>query len=79
VSQGINGAAYALLALDAKPYLTANAAIRDQYVAYLLNAQLNNGGWALDGTNPDADTTAYVRIAGVGAVQNARAAPSLII
>ncbi|MDR1329389.1 MAG: S-layer homology domain-containing protein [Oscillospiraceae bacterium] len=58
VSQGINGAIFALIALDSKPYLTENAALRDQYVNYILGKEINGGGWALSGDKADPDITA---------------------
>ncbi|MDR2108581.1 MAG: DUF4430 domain-containing protein [Coriobacteriales bacterium] len=56
--QGINGSIFALLALDSKPYLSENTAIRNQYVQYLLEAEIPGGGWTLSGTTADPDVTA---------------------
>ncbi len=64
--QGINGAAFALLALDSADYAVPTAptgktqASREMYVDCLLQAELENGGWALSGTEADADLTAMV-------------------
>lgn len=64
IYQGINGPVFALLALDSKGYdmpqnLQAKTqATRDMYVKYILDKQLADGGWALSGTEADADITA---------------------
>ena len=56
--QGLNGAAYALLALDAGAY---ECPIRQDYVDYLLSLQLADGGWALGNFEvADSDVTAIV-------------------
>ena len=62
IYQGINGAAFALIALDSKNYsLPADAtATREQYLLTLLNAQLPDGGWALTGEVSEPDMTAMV-------------------
>jgi hypothetical protein len=60
VSQGINGAVFTLIALDSKPYLPENTALRGQYVSYILGEEIEGGGWALSGTRPDPDITAMV-------------------
>lgn len=66
VFQGINGPAFALLALDSGNYEipeneTFNAqATRDLYVEYILNAQLPEGGWALSGGEAEVDITAMM-------------------
>ena len=62
--QGINGAIFALLALDSGKYDVPAAAeggtqtTRDGLVAYILVQQLSDGGWALSGTSADPDVTA---------------------
>ncbi|MBQ9134155.1 MAG: S-layer homology domain-containing protein [Clostridia bacterium] len=53
--QGINGAIFALLALDSGEY---ESALREKYVDYILQKQLADGGWALSGESVDADVTA---------------------
>ena len=62
--QGVTGAAYALLALDCGNYKAVEyAALRSRYVAYLLDGQLDDGGFALteDKTAAaDPDVTAIV-------------------
>lgn len=62
--QGINGAIFALLALDSGKYDVPAAAeggtqtTRDGLMAYILAQQLSDGGWALSGTSADPDVTA---------------------
>lgn len=53
--QGVNGVLYALLALDSGSYSSTQ---RNGYVDAILAAQLDDGGWALSGTNGDTDVTA---------------------
>ena len=63
-SQGVNGAIFALLALDSKNYeIPANPAAdtqatRELYVEEILRREIPTGGWALTGGEPDADVTA---------------------
>lgn len=62
--QGINGAIFALLALDSGNYEVPIApdapvqATRQLYVEELLGRELEGGGWALTGDVPDVDITA---------------------
>ena len=63
-NQGINGAIYALMALDTADYAipqTAdgmNQTTREKLVAEILNAQGEDGGWTFDvGNKSDADMT----------------------
>ncbi len=56
--QGINGPVFALIALDSHAYETQDTTIREQCVAYLLEKQLADGGWALSGSSADPDMTA---------------------
>ena len=62
--QGLNGAIFALIALDSNKYDVPAAAdggkqvTRDGLVAYILDQQLSDGGWALSGDNADPDMTA---------------------
>ena len=56
VFQGINGAVYALLALDCGGY--GSDAIREHLVGHLLSQELSGGGWCLMGGEPEADLTA---------------------
>lgn len=59
--QGINAAAYCLMALNAKPYGEAYDEIREKYVAYLLYKALPTGGWIYGvGSTCDVDMTAMV-------------------
>lgn len=64
VSQGLNGAIFALLALDSGRYDipenpdAATQATRELYVAEILRREIETGGWALSGNEPDADMTA---------------------
>ncbi|MBP3560051.1 MAG: hypothetical protein J6K49_05235 [Clostridia bacterium] len=56
--QGINGPIWALIALDSADYVTSDTTIRQQCVDYILEKQLDDGGWALSGTTGDPDMTA---------------------
>jgi len=58
--QGINGPIFALIALDTWQYEIPETAknSRDEMVTYLLDNQLDNGGFALAGTAMDPDITA---------------------
>lgn len=64
VFQGINGAIFALLALDSGNYeIPANTAgstqaTRDLYVDFIMSAECANGGWTLSGNEADVDITA---------------------
>ena len=64
VSQGLNGAIFALLALDSGRYDipenpdAATQATREAYVEEILRREIETGGWALSGNEPDADLTA---------------------
>lgn len=55
VWQGINGAIFALIALDSGNYTSD---LRKEYVDYILQKQLPDGGWALSGESTDVDVTA---------------------
>ena len=56
--QGINGPIFALIALDTVGYATVDNTIREQCVDYILDAQFEDGGWALSGSTADPDVTA---------------------
>lgn len=56
--QGINGPIFALIALDTNDYQTGDPTIRRQCVDFILSKQLDDGGWALNGTVSDPDITA---------------------
>lgn len=64
IKQGINGAVFALLALDSNAYtmpVSENAevnATRQMYVDAIISKALPNGGWAMNGTVVDIDLTA---------------------
>lgn len=64
VKQGINGAIFALIALDFGNYEmpvaegAVNQAEREMYVDFILNGEISGGGWAFFGDTPDADITA---------------------
>jgi len=66
VFQGINGPAFALLALDSANYEMPvcpegkTQAIREDYVLLLLEKELEGGGWSFAGGTMDADMTAMV-------------------
>lgn len=61
--QGINGPIWALIAFDCYDYeIPANAdaaeqVTRENLIAYILEKQLEDGGWALSGTVADPDMT----------------------
>ncbi len=55
VRQGINGAVYALLALDCGAY---GGSEREAYLGEILSRRLDCGGFSLSGDTPDADVTA---------------------
>lgn len=64
VWQGINGAIWALIALDSAGYdvpqnsAAATQATRQLYLEAILDAQLSDGGWALGADSADPDMTA---------------------
>ncbi|MBR5536364.1 MAG: S-layer homology domain-containing protein [Clostridia bacterium] len=55
VWQGVNGAIWALIALDSGSYVST---VRQDYVDHIAAHQLSCGGWALSGETPDTDLTA---------------------
>lgn len=58
-AQGLNGAVFALLALDARGYLPENEKLREQYIKEILSREESGGGWALiRGGAPEPDITA---------------------
>jgi hypothetical protein len=65
-SQGINGAVFALIALDTGSYPlaystdSANQGSRERYVDFILAREIAGGGFALTGSTPDPDVTAMV-------------------
>lgn len=66
IQQGVNGAAWALIALDSGRYTmpqnpaAATQATRQMYLDYLLSHQLTDGGFSLSGQTADPDLTAMV-------------------
>lgn len=66
VFQGVNGPAFALLALDSGNYeipentAGTTQATRELYVDYILDRQLSDGGWSLMGGTSEIDLTAMV-------------------
>ena len=56
IFQGVNGAIYALLALDSGNF--GSEAIRERYIAHILEKELPDGGWCMMGDVPEADVTA---------------------
>lgn len=57
--QGINGPIWALIAFDSHGYeIPEGDVTRDALLGEILAAQLENGGWALSGSNADPDMTA---------------------
>ena len=55
--QGTNGVIFALIALDSNNYQTTDPTIRQQCIDYLLEKQLEDGGWAMSGNTFNADIT----------------------
>jgi hypothetical protein len=61
--QGINGPIWALIAFDCYGYAipenpnAADQVTREKLIAYILEKQLEDGGWALSGTKADPDIT----------------------
>lgn len=64
IQQGINGAIFALLALDSGNYTmplcqsATTKATRQLYVNFILSKELSGGGWAMQGNTADVDITA---------------------
>lgn len=58
IKQGLNGPVYALIALDSHNYeTTTDSTIRQKYVDFILDKELENGGWTYFGDTADADMT----------------------
>ena len=62
MKQGISGAIFALIALDCGNYDLPEGSdvTREALINALLDAEFENGGWAIIGTDPDVDITAQV-------------------
>lgn len=64
--QPLSGAVYALLALDSRDYTIpaaqngAQQTTRESLIEYLLDRQLDNGGWTFSGDSAEVDATAMV-------------------
>ena len=58
--QGINGYIWGLIALDAMSYAVPENAFytRDDIILNILSREVDGGGWALSGNDPDPDITA---------------------
>lgn len=61
--QGINGAVWALIALDSNNYSvptgeSTDNTTREKLIDYILGKELSTGGWTLAGNTPDPDVTA---------------------
>ena len=65
VAQGINGAVYALIALDTKPYELPENSVnsREALIEYILSRQTTDGGWTNLGNKGDVDMTAMAILA----------------
>ena len=57
IKQGVNGAVFALLALESADYANGDE-ICDKYVDYIVSQQTDNGGYSYDGETIDVDLTA---------------------
>ncbi len=55
--QGINGVIFALLAIDSHRSYGMEA-VKNECVNFILGREIEGGGWALSGKNPDPDVTA---------------------
>ena len=66
VKQGINGAAYTLIALDTHNYMIPDApegavqTTRENLIDFILSTQLSDGGWAFFGETSEPDMTGIV-------------------
>ena len=59
-SQGLNGAVYALLAMDSKPY-AVDQAVKDELIDFIIGEELSGGGFEMWGSGVvEADATAMV-------------------
>ncbi|ULT59135.1 DUF4430 domain-containing protein [Neobacillus drentensis] len=61
--QGLNGVAYALVALDSAEFTIPNSALwtKEKLISYLTDRQNSDGGWAWDeSSTSDIDTTAMI-------------------
>lgn len=58
--QGVNGAAFTLLAFDSAAYDTPDKQLREQCIAHILSEEKEGGGFALMGDVADCDITSMV-------------------
>ncbi|MDY0235340.1 MAG: S-layer homology domain-containing protein [Gudongella sp.] len=58
IIQGINGPIWALIAIDSNDYTSPIA--RNTLIDYILEHEIQGGGWSLSSENPDSDITAMV-------------------
>ncbi|MCR5665834.1 MAG: terpene cyclase/mutase family protein [Eubacterium sp.] len=58
--QGMNGAVWALLAINCHTsyQTTDRVALAEELITYLLGKEISGGGWAYSGSTPDGDMTA---------------------
>jgi len=56
INQGINGPIFALIALAGTGNI--NEPVAERYISFILDGQLEDGGFTLTGSNADPDTTA---------------------
>lgn len=55
VWQGVNGAIFALIAMDCVGY---ESSVRQDFIDHILEQEISGGGWALSGDEADSDMTA---------------------
>lgn len=64
--QGINGPVWALIAVNSKSYGSVSSAVREQYIQYIIDAQLSDGGWSFDRnaevSDPDITASAVIAL-----------------
>lgn len=62
MKQGLSGVIFALIALDCGNYAVPEGSdvTRKELIDVLLEAEFENGGWAIIGSDPDVDITAQV-------------------
>lgn len=64
VSQGINGAIWALIALESNDFSVDTSAIKERYVEHILKNRTEDGGWTMmTGGEAEADITAMALVA----------------
>ena len=78
IKQGVNGAVFALLALESADYANGDE-ICDKYVDYIVSRQIELGGYSYDGETIDVDLTAMAVSAIAKHLDSADAALSAIL